>query len=363
MAYTDIDKPSDYFETLLSTGDGGSQTFTGLDFQPDFVWSKRRETHVHQLYDSVRTAGSGKALQSDSDAAEGGDGGTYGYLSSFTSDGFASTAGSSNNNYFNASGGTYVFWNWKAGTSVSGNTGGSGTAKTYTGSVNTDAGFSIIRYIGNGTAGHTIPHHLGTTPTWFIARTISAAKEWDVYHHKLASSPESDYIVLNTTAAAAGATKWNDTAPTSSVVTLGDSSQINTNDGTCILYAFSEKQGYSKFGSYTGNGNADGTFVYTGFKPAWVMFKKSSATGNWFMMNNKMFPANGINASGGDQKYLFANTSNDEQGGYGQTDILSNGFKLRGSDGDLNGSGVTYIYMAFAENPFVTSTGVPATAR
>ena len=354
MAYTDIDKPSDYFETKLYTGNGSTQSITGLDFQPNWLWIKDRgSASSHYLCDSVR--GSTKRLRSDTTAAEVT---LTNAVTSFTSDGFAM----GDHGAVNSDTSPYVAWSWKAGTSVSGNTGGSGTAKTYTGSVNTDAGFSIIRYIGNGTAGHTIPHHLNTTPTWFICRTISAAKEWDVYHHKLASSPESDYIVLNTTAAAAGATdaadKWNDTAPTSSVVTLGDSSQINTNDGTCILYAFSEKQGYSKFSSYTGNGNADGTFVYTGFKPAFVMVKRTDSTNYWFMFDNKR-SSSGSNPT---DKELYAN-DNAAEDTSARFDFLSNGFKNRISSAGSNASGGTYIYMAFASNPFTTSTGVPATAR
>ena len=355
MSYTNgLDKPSDYFTTKLFTGNGGTQTISGLDFQPDFLWIKDRgSASSHYLCDAIR--GSTKRLRSDTTAAEVT---LTNAVTSFTSDGFAM----GDHGAVNSDTSPYVAWSWKAGTSVSGNTGGSGTAKTYTGSVNTDAGFSIIRYIGNGTAGHTIPHHLNTTPTWFICRTISAAKEYDVYHHKLASSPESDYIVLNTTAAAAGATdaadKWNDTAPTSSVVTLGDSSQINTNDGTCIMYAFSEKQGYSKFGSYTGNGNADGTFIYTGFKPAFIIAKESSEARDWQLWDNKRL---GYNASGGN-KNLIPNKT-DAEDTYADIDILSNGFKLRNSSAADNKVSQTYIYMAFAENPFVTSTGVPATAR
>ena len=358
MSYTNgLDKPSDYFETKLYTGNGSTQSITGLDFQPNMNWIKTRTRsgYNHCLVDSVR--GVTKVLRPNLAYAED----TYtDALTSFNSDGFS--LGADNNGEQNKNGDSYVSWNWKAGTSVSGNTGGSGTAKTYTGSVNTDAGFSIIRYIGNGTAGHTIPHHLGTTPTWFICRTISAAKEWDVYHHKLASSPESDYIVLNTTAAAAGATdaadKWNDTAPTSSVVTLGDSSQINTNDGTCIMYAFSEKQGYSKFGSYTGNGNADGAFVYTGFKPAYVMIKLTSGAGeDWKIYDDKRLGYNAANKS------LAANTNVADSNSNISIDILSSGFKNRNTSGALNSSGATYIFMAFASNPFVTSTGVPATAR
>ena len=355
MSYTNgLDKPSDYFTTKLFTGNGGTQTISGLDFQPDFLWIKDRgSASSHYLCDAIR--GSTKRLRSDTTAAEVT---LTNAVTSFTSDGFAM----GDHGAVNSDTSPYVAWSWKAGTSVSGNTGGSGTAKTYTGSVNTDAGFSIIRYIGNGTAGHTIPHHLNTTPTWFICRTISAAKEYDVYHHKLASSPESDYIVLNTTAAAAGATdaadKWNDTAPTSSVVTLGDSSQINTNDGTCIMYAFSEKQGYSKFGAYTGNGNVDGSTIWCGFSPAFIMIKLTSGAGeDWKIYDDKRLGYNAANKS------LAANTNAADSNSNISIDILSSGFKNRNTSGALNSSGATYIYMAFAENPFVTSTGVPATAR
>jgi len=353
MAYTDIDKPSDYFETLLSTGDGGSQTFTGLDFQPDWVWSKRRQTHVHQLYDSVRTAGSGKALQSDSNAAEGGDGGTYGYLSSFTSDGFASTAGSSNNNYFNADGGTYVFWNWKAGTAVSGNTTGSGTAKAYSGSVSTDAGFSIITYLGNGTAGHTIPHHLGVVPQMIIVKERANANSWYVYHHSLGNTKN---LYLNGTHAAQTDGVWNDTTPTSSVFTLVDGAPVNRNDGTTVAYCFAEKKGYLKTGKWIGNGNNDGPFSYTGFKPAFILIKRTDVAKNWYINDNKRLGYNPSNP------YLSPNITAAETGAT-EIDILSNGFKIRQSGTGHNQTGGTYIFMAIAENPFVTSTGVPATAR
>jgi hypothetical protein len=351
MAYTTIDDSSAFFQCTLYTGNGSNRSITNTghsDLQPDLTWLKARsESEYNFLYDVVR--GATKGLSSDLTAAEA----TYNDgLTAFGSDGFS--LGTSNG--INRNGTTYVSWNWKAGTSVSGNTGGSGTAKTYTGSVNTDAGFSIIRYIGNGSAGHTIPHHLGTTPAWVIARTISAEKEWDVYHHKNTSSPETDYLVLNTTAATSDSNdKWNDTAPTSSVVTLGDSSQLNTNDGTCIMYAFAEKQGFSKFGSYTGNGNANGTFIYTGFKPAMVIFKQTSGGNHWYMFDNKRNPFNPKNIM------LKADTNGAESTDL-QVDFLSNGINYVTSDHN-NSNGQTYVYMAFAENPFVTSTGIPATAR
>jgi len=353
MAYTDIDKPSDYFNTKLYTGNAGGQAISGIGFQPDFLWIKARsDAYQHSLRDVIR--GSTKTLRSNGTNAEATQSDS---VTSFDSDGF--TLGADSSSFVNQNSSTYASWNWKAGTSVSGNTGGSGTAKTYTGSVNTDAGFSIIKYTGNGTSGHTIPHHLGTTPALVIARTISVAKDWNVYHHKNTSAPETDVLVLNTTAATADDLGvWNDTAPTSSVVTLGDSSQLNTNDGTCIMYAFSEKQGYSKFSSYIGNGNVNGSYIHLGFKPAWVMIKLTSGAGeDWKIYDDKRLGYNAANKS------LAANTNAADSNSNISIDILSNGFKNRNTSGALNSSGATYIYMAFAENPFVTSTGVPATAR
>ena len=350
MAYSTIKKPSDYFETLLSTGDGGSQTFTGLDFQPDFVWSKRRQTHVHQLYDSVRGAGSGKALQSDSSAAEGGDGGTYGYLSSFTSDGFASTAGSSNNNYFNASGGTYAFWNWKANGAGVANTDGSISSTV---SANTTSGFSIVSYTGTG-ANATVGHGLGATPAMMICKSrTSSVNYWYVYHKSLGNAQE---IYPNVANAAASSATWNSTSPTSSVFSIGSHAGINESGSGHITYCFAEKQGFSKFGSYTGNGNADGSFIYTGFSPAFVMIKETTGTGKWVMKDNRR---TGINVN---ESTIYANESEAEgTPGYELIDLLSNGFKQRGTGSYVNGSGTPYIYMAFASEPLVGDN--PATAR
>jgi len=355
MAYTTIDKPSDYFDTLLSTGDGGSQTFTGLDFQPDWVWSKRRQTHVHQLYDSVRTAGSGKALQSDGNAAEGGDGGTYGYLSSFTSNGFASTAGSSNNNYFNADGGTYVFWNWKAGTSFTNDASSTGIGSIDSaGSVNTTSGFSIVSFTDGG-SNATIAHGLGVVPKVIIIKNRAAAEGWYSYWQPLGNNKQ---VTLNTTSASSTTGMWNNTTPTSTVFSL-DTNTGGLSSGNYIAYCFAEKKGYSKFSSYIGNGNVSGTYVHLGFKPAFVLIKKTTGTNGWWgIQDNKREPENIVD------KILYANVSDAEYSGanYSQ-DFLSNGFKIRTAHAGMNESAAPYIYMAFAENPFTTSTGVPATAR
>ena len=345
-----IDKPSDYFNTKLYTGNGSSgHAITGVGFQPDLVWIKPRDqAYNHRLFDVVR--GAGKKISSDTNSAEATD---TNEQTSFNSDGFTigSDAGT------NANTKTYASWNWKAGTSVSGDTTGSGTLKTYTGSVNTTSGFSIIKYTGNGTAGHTIPHHLGVAPSAIFVKKLNELGDWSSYHSVLGNA---GYMRLNNTNAfATASTYWNNTSPTSSVFTTGTTGNINGSGSTYIAYCFAEKQGYSKFGSYTGNGNADGTFVYTGFKPAFVMYKNASDNyTNWQIHDSKRSPYNlSVNR-------LNPNDSSVELGTTADSfDFLSNGFKARATASNSNTSGSTYIYMAFAENPFVTSTGVPATAR
>ena len=363
MAYTNIDKPSDYFETILYTGNGSTLNVGGLDFTQNFTWIKNRSDGTsHFLYDTIRGAGNNKDLRSNSDGAEGsGDGATHGFMSAFRSDGFTVTQGSSTASITNASGNSYASWNWKAGTSVSGDTTGSGTLKTYTGSVNTDSGFSIISFTGNGTSGHTIPHNLGVAPAMVILKRYDSSNNWRVGHNGL-TSWEYRLTLEATEAQTSQSAVFNSTAPTSSVVTLGNSGSANGNGATYIMYSFAEKQGYSKFGSYTGNGNADGTFVYTGFKPAFVIRKVTDASSDWIMQDNKRSESGGSNQI---RNYLFPNSSQAEVSSqdYFNIDFLSNGFKMRSTDGGANGSGSSYIYMAFAENPFVTSTGVPATAR
>ena len=361
MSYTNgLDKPSDYFNTLLYTGDNSNRSFTGVGFEPSLTWIKaRNNTTWHLLYDAVRTAGTGKELHSNSDAAEGASNSSlYGYLSSFDSDGFSTVNGSSSSDALNETGKTYAAWNWKAGTSVSGDTTGSGTLKTYTGSVNTDAGFSIISFTGNGTSGHTIPHNLGVAPAMVILKRYDSSNNWRVGHNGL-TSWEYRLTLEATEAQTSQSAVFNSTAPTSSVVTLGNSGSANGNGATYIMYSFAEKQGYSKFGSYTGNGNADGTFVYTGFKPAFVMSKCTSHAGeDWNINDNKRPGYNVI------QNALLPNSNSAEvTASFQAIDTLSNGFKWRGTNDRVNASGKSYIYMAFASSPFTTSSGVPTTAR
>ena len=351
MAYTTIDKPTDYFNTVLYTGNSGSNRgITGVGFQPDWVWLKTRsKANSHILIDSVRGQ---ERLRSNT---TGGEVDVSSEFISFDTDGFTVTENAANEMNNNST--TYANWNWKAGTNGSGTTTGSGTGKAYSYSVSTDAGFSIVKYIGNGTAGHTIPHHLGAAPTFRIGKTISGSGDnWTVYVEALGNTKE---LKLNTTAAVGTTTNyWNSTSPSSTVFTLGTNGVANGNDVTFISYNFAPKKGYSKFGSYTGNGNADGTFVYTGFKPAWVMWKRTDATNDWYIYDNKR---NSFNTMG---RRLEANRSDDEvNSGSAIVDFVSNGYKFRGTDPSWNVSGGTFIYMAFAEESFVSSSGVPATAR
>ena len=347
MAYTTINKSTDYFNTVLYTGNGtDDHAITGVGFQANFIWIKARSAaKEHRLQNSV--SGITNHLRSNSTTAE-----SSGSVKTADSDGF--TLGTSLS--WNQNSTTYASWNWLAGGTASSNTDGSITSSV---SASTTAGFSIGTFTGNATAGATIGHGLGTTPAWIICRTISAAKDWCVYHHKNTSAPETEVLILNSTAATSDTNdRWNDTAPTSSVFTIGDSSQLNTSSGTSLFYAFAEKKGYSKFGSYTGNGNADGTFVYTGFKPSWLMYKRTDSAHGWFMLDNKR---DTFNVS---YKMLRAeNNDAEDTGSSPVVDFLSNGFKMRNAYASANASGGTYIYLAFAESPFVNSNGVPNNAR
>ena len=347
-----IDNPELYFQTKLYTGNSGTNaiTFDGSEnMQPDFVWLKRRDSgsNNHRLCDSVR--GVDKQIYSSANSAQGT---SSGVVQSFDSNGFTLNTSDSSVNV-----GSYVCWNWKAGTSVSGTSTGSGTGKAYSGSVNTTSGFSIIKYLGNGSSGHTIPHHLSAVPQFIVVKSLDRGTNWITYQAPLGAGK---FLRLNqTNAESTSSSRWNDTTPTSTVFTVGNDGDLNNNDEDYIAYIIANVQGYSKVGSYTGNGNADGTFVYTGFKPAFVFVKRTNDTENWTIMDNTRDP---FNVAG---NKLHPNTSGGTDAG-ATIDILSNGFKNRTTNAGANGSGDSYIYMAIAENPFVTSTGngsIPATAR
>ena len=352
-----IDKPSDYFNTKLYTGTGSSNSVTGVGFQPDFTWVKARgNTTWHYLYDAVRTAGTGKELHSNSTAAEGASNSSlYGYLSSFNSDGFSTVIGSNaSSDGLNKNGTDFASWNWKAGTSFTNDASATGIGSIdSTGSASDTSGFSIVSYTGTGSAG-TIKHGLSSVPYMIIVKKRSATGSWNVYHSSLGNTKAIQLDLTSTPDTNSG--YWNNTSPTSSVLSLGTSAQVNGSGVTYIGYIFSEKQAYSKFGSYTGNGNADGTFVYTGQKSAFIMLKNTTRAASWLMYDNKRL---GYNV---DNNELVANTNAAEET-YDQIDILSNGFKMRANGTSTNLNGDTYIYMAFAENPFVASNFNAATAR
>ena len=340
MAYTTIKKPSDYFNTKLYTGNGSTNAITGVGFQPDFTWNKgRNDAWNHSLVDAVR--GVTKVLRTNTTEAEEV---RATNLTSFDTDGF--TLGS--DALVNTNGDTLVSWNWLAnGTGVA-NTDGSISSTV---SANTTSGFSIVTYSGNGSAGATIGHGLGSVPKMIIVKDRDNASAWWVYHASLGATKR--LRLDGTDAENTNSTLWNDTEPTSSVFSVGTYDQVNGSGINYIAYCFADVQGFSKFGSYTGNGSTDGTFVYTGFKPAFLMVKNAAATGSWiltdttrstFNITSHMLQANASAAETTDAYF----------------DILSNGFKVR-STSSYVGHAVNYIYMAFAEEPLVGDN--PATAR
>ena len=348
MAYTTIDKPSDYFETILFTGNGSNgHAISGLDFQPDWVWLKNRNTgNTHEAFDSVR--GATKTLYPDRSDEEYVN--STGSLTSFNSDGF--TVGSGDG--ANKSGSGIASWNWKAGTSFTNDASSTGIGSIDSaGSFNNDAGFSIVSWTGT-LANGTVKHGLNTAPKMILIKCRgTGSRSWVVYHDSIGNTKH--LTLQETDAAATSSASFNNTSPTSSVFSLGSSNNANDNT-TMIAYCFAEKQGYSKFGSYTGNGNADGPFIYMGFKPAFVIFK-DTATRSWYLMDNKRDPENVVN------NRLFPDAGDGDSTGLNVLDFLSNGIKIKTNDVSVNASGNTYTFISFAENPFVTSTGVPATAR
>ena len=343
MAYISF-QPSDYFNTKLYTGNGNaSHAQTGIGFQPDFTWIKERSsTSAHNVFDAVRGATKNIATN-----LTGGQSTESESLLSFDSDGF--TVGASNG--LNEPSQTYVGWNWKANGSGSSNTDGSITSTV---SANTTSGFSIVKYTGTG-ANASIGHGLGVIPHMAIfKRTDTSGFNWFVYHRSLGAGK---FIILDTTGAEQSSTSiWQNTTPTSSVITLGGDGGVNASGGTYIAYCFAEKKGYSKFGSYTGNGNADAPFIYTGFKPTFIMIKRTDAVGDWGIFDNKR---EGYN----DETNRLKPNASDAEEDDNFMDILSNGFKLRLTSSSINASGGTFIYLAFAESPLVSSNGIPAVAR
>ena len=355
-AYTSIDDPSAYFKVQLYTGDGNSSnaiTFndTDTDMQPDLVWIKNRtatSSGSHILNDAVR--GTQKALYPNGTDAEAS---TSDGLSAFGSDGFTVGDGA----IINYNNDNYVAWCWKAGTSFSNDASATSVGSIDSaGSINTTSGFAIIRWSGTA-ANATIAHGIAAPKMMIIKRISGGTESWVVYHQAI--SPAKHLFLNGTDAENADTNNFQNTATTSSVFSVGTYNQMNASGtNNMIAYCFAEKQGFSKFGSYTGNGNADGTFVYTGFRPAWFLTKKSSASGNnWTLWDNKRDTKNPMDL------LLHPNSSNAENDSGDNIDFCSNGVKLRNTAGGNNASGATYIFMAFAEAPFVNSNGVPCNAR
>ena len=350
MSYTTINKPSDYFNTVLYTGNGSTQSIA-VGFQPDWIWCKPRgNAGWHFLSDSVR--GGTKVISSNSANAEIT---RSSNIQSFTSTGYTLGAdGTSNSN-----GDATVSWNWKANGTGSANTDGSINSTV---SANTTSGFSIVSYTGNGSQPSTVGHGLGVTPQVVLVKPRNDAQSWCMYHESIGNTKVT---YLDSTSASASSVVWNNTSPTSSVFTVNDN-QVNSNTITYIAYCFAEKQGYSKFGSYTGNGSTNGPFVYTGFKPSFVMLKLGNAAGeNWTIFDTKRnnyslaYTQDNFNVV---NSKLYPNSSGAEE--YENfIDILSNGFKIRTASAGGNGSTYKYTYMAFAEAPLVGSNNVPCTAR
>jgi len=342
MAYTTINKSTDYFNTKLYTGNAGTQAVTGVGFQPDMCWFKvRNNTDTHAIFDAVR--GATKRIIPDNTTAEGTQSNG---ITSFDSDGFTSGGA----NITNGSGRNYASWNWLGANGTASNTDGSITSTV---SANTTSGFSIVSYTGNGTSGATIGHGLSSAPSMILVKSRSTTQSWIVYHKSIGATKFLRLEETDTEAVASSV--WNDTAPTNSVITLGNSSGTNTNGTTYIAYCFAEKTGYSKFGKYQGTSSTDGAFIYTGFKPTFFMAKCIDNAESWYIFDNKR---EGYNVENRD---LYAD-NNGTEGSADWLDILSNGIKFRYNSIGLNGSSNNYIYMAFGQS-LVGSNNVPCTAR
>ena len=337
-------QPNDYFNATLYTGNSTNDTdITGVGFNPDLVWIKDRDaSENHWLQDNVR------GILYDISSNDTGPQVQNNFVSETISNGFTL----SNSQEVNESGQDYVSWNWKAGT-TSGISGGTITPSAY--SFNTTSGFSAVAYTGTG-SNATVPHGLGAVPELILVKSLSLTANWIVYQGSNTAAPETEKLNLNENYATSdNDTMWNDTAPTSSVFSLGVNTDVNGSGSTYIAYCFAPKKGYSHFGQYIGNGNANGPFVYLGFRPAWLMIKRTDDTGKWIIMDSKRL---GYNLS---NKVLYANVANAEESA--STALYSNGFKVRETWDAVNANTGEFIYAAFAEFPIVSSNDVPTVAR
>jgi len=355
-----IDKPIDYFNSKIYTGNSSSQTLSMANI--GLAWFKSRSDSGGHLLIDIMRGGNGtnsqepilKADQSGKD--QGSDITAAGGLVFGSS---STSVGTDNGGYnYNQNGKSYVNWHWQAGTSFSNSAGANGASIASTGNFNNTSGFSTVLYTGTGTAG-TIKHGMNTAPAMIIAKRTNASEDWAVYHQSLGASK---YINLNTTNALDSSTsRWNGVEPTSSVFSVNTHAAINASSSIYIAYCFAEKPSYSKMSTYIGNGNVNGPFVFCGFKPSFIIGKRTDSSGGWWIVDSKR---PGFNLT---DEYLTPNNSDAERDdGSFSYDFLANGFKCRYNNSNYNGSGGTYLYMAFAENPFVTSTdndSIPTTAR
>jgi hypothetical protein len=374
-AYTTIDDPSAYFQVLTYTGNGSNPrnlTNDGnSDLKPDWIWGKNRtdagSNHASQISNLNMDAPTyNTQVSPDNSSNANSPATTYGYCSAFLTDGFTAAAGGTNGDVYNANGKEFVAWQWKCnGGNVANNTDGNTTTSVQ---VNSTAGFSIGTYAGNSSNGNSIGHGLGAIPDFFMIKGYSGpgTKYWIVGCPNIPSMANgaSKILYLDLPDAVTNDTStWGNVNLTDTIVTINSGQYVNHANSNYMFFAFKNIQGYSKVGEYKGNGNANGPFVYLGFKPAWVMIKRTDSADSWAIFDNKRSDSGGFNVI---DKHLRADSTSAELDPGGspaaQIDILSNGFKQREANGQLNASGGTYMYMAFAENPFVAG-GVPTTAR
>ena len=368
MSYTTIDDPSAHFQTLTYTGNASyprNLTNDGnSDLKPDFIWLKNRGyngtdhvlTNSSVGFDAPNSPSAGGQMASNSSGGENVPNATYGYISAHLTDGFTAQTGGTNGDTVNWNTYEFVAWQWKAaGGTTASNSDGSITSTVQ---ANTTAGFSIITYTGTGGA-ETFGHGLGVAPDMWIIKRRNGTGSWAVgFNDSNILGGTSKYLILQGSGATSTYSNFWGTSPASStVMRIAGDATIGGSSNTYVAYAWAQKQGYSKFGTYTGNGNANGTFVYTGFKPACVITKETSGSGgNWRIFDNKRAGYN-------DDNYRLTPNENSAESTSTHLDLYSNGFKFRNTGTSYNGSGDSYIYMAWAENPFVTSTGIPTTAR
>ena len=344
MAYTTIDSPYKFFNIVLYSGTGATHNVTGVGFKPDWVWIKERNNAVSpRVFDVNRTAtkrmfpnnGDAESTQSNS-------------LTSFDSDGFTlGDAGA-----VNGSSDTYVAWNWLGANGTASNSNGSITSNV---SANQTAGFSIVTYTGTG-SNATVGHGLGSVPRFIVTKDRDSGSSYGWYTYHASQGATKNLYFHTADSEVTSSDRWQDTTPTSSVFYVGTNGGVNGSSSGMLAYCFAEKKGYSKFGTYKGTGNAEGAFVYTGFRPAWVLFKRTNGNGNWQLIDDKRL---GYNP---ESRTFYINNQLSEQDET-DADILSNGFRLTNTGSDGNGSGDTYVYLAFAHSPFVNSNGVPNNAR